>query len=309
MHAARRLRCLIGAIAVAIFATASAAARPVIMPLYAKGAVAPLDVPESRKPVAVAHDTIVFNVSDPMLELFRPAAGHANGTAVIIAPGGGFVGLGYRAGGTDIARALARRGVTAFVLKYRTIQSAADPTQLPSVHLQEMERIMTRAKTGIPVEVPRFAGEAHAVEDGARAIAIVRQRACEWGIDPHRVGMIGFSAGGYLAADLAIGDKSSRPDFVGLIYGGLRTPVPADASPAFIAAAADDEYQPDDAILLYAAWRKAGAPVELHIYEHGGHGFGLRPQGTTSDHWFDDVIRWMASRGFLHRSAGRPDHT
>ncbi len=111
--------------------------------------------------------------------------------------------------------------------------------------------------------------------------------------------MIGFSAGGFLAVDLAIGDKSSRPDFVAVMYGGLRTPVPADAPPAFIAAAADDEYQPHDPILLYNAWRQAGASAELHVYERGGHGFGLKSKGVTSDHWFEELIWWMQSRGFI----------
>jgi acetyl esterase/lipase len=267
-----------------------------VIPLYPKGT---LGVPEIREVRADAGGLMIRNVSEPTLELFRPAPGSANGTAVIIAPGGGFVGLGYDAGGTAVARALALRGVTAFVLKYRTILSGADPMKLPDVHMAEMDGIMARAKSGIPVEVPPFAGEPHAVEDGARAMTIVRQRAAEWGIDPKRVGFIGFSAGAYLAADLADGDKASRPDFVALLYGGLRTPVPADASPAFIAAAANDEFQPNDAVLLYSAWRKAGATAELHIYERGGHGFDLTPKGTTSDRWFEELTWWMQSRGLM----------
>lgn len=137
------------------------------------------------------------------------------------------------------------------------------------------------------------------MEDGVRALQIVRQRAPEWGIDPRRVDVIGFSAGGFLAVDLAIGDKATRPDFVAVLYGGLRTPVPADAPPIFIAAAADDEYQPNDPILLYTAWREAGAAAELHVYERGGHGFGLKSKGATSDHWFDELVWWMQSRGFV----------
>ena len=286
------------AIGIALIAAPAVARGGAVISLYPKGALAPLGVPEVRKQLNTG-ETMIFNVSEPTLEVFRPAPGRANGAAMIVAPGGGFVGLGYASGGTQIARALARRGVTAFVLKYRTIQSAADPMQLPPAHMKEMELIMARAKSGIPVEVPPFAGEPHAVEDGARAMMILRQRAHQWGIDSKRIGVIGFSAGGYLAADLAIGPRASRPDFVALIYGGLRTPVPADASPAFIAAAADDDYQPHDATLLYAAWRQAGAPAELHIYEHGGHGFGLNPKGTTSDHWFDELIWWMRSRGLM----------
>jgi len=276
-----------------------------IIPLYPKGAVAWLGVPEIREKDK-AGDTMIRNVSEPTLELFRPAPGRATDTAVIVAPGGGFVGLGYSTGGTEVARLLAQRGVTALVLKYRTIRSAADPMQMPEVHMKEMEAIMARAKSGAPIEVPRFAGEQHAVEDGARAMAIVRQHVREWGIDPRKVGFIGFSAGGYLAADLAIGDKASRPDFVGLIYGGLRRPVPAEASPAFIAGAADDEYQPNDPVLLYTAWRRAGAAAELHVYEHGGHGFGMKPKGTTSDHWFDQLVWWMQSRNLMGAARKQP---
>jgi len=266
--------------------------------LYRKGTIESLGVPESRAK-GPAGDALIFNVSDPSLEVFRPAPGRANGTAVIIAPGGGFVALGIDSEGTAVARRLAQIGVTAIVLKYRTIRSTGDPTQLPEVHVHEMETLMSRAKSGIPPEMPPFAGEPHAVEDGARALAIVRERASEWGIDPKRVGIIGFSAGAYLAADLAIGDKASKPDFVGLIYGGLRTPVPTDASPAFIAAAADDEFQPADATLLFAAWRAAGVPAELHVYERGGHGFGLAAKGAPSDHWFEELIWWLKARGLL----------
>ena len=289
-------------IAAAIFTTTATAQTAVgtrqIIPLYPPGTVASLGVPETRQKQDTG-DTLIFNVSEPTLELFRPARGRANGTAVIVAPGGGFVGIGYDAGGTAVARRLAQSGTTALVLKYRTIRSAGDAMQLPELHLKEMGMLMARAKSGSPVEMPPFAGEPHAVEDGARAMAIVRQRAREWGVDPNRVGFVGFSAGAYLAVDLAIGDKASRPDFVGLLYGGLRTPVPADASPAFIAAAADDEYQPSDAALLYAAWRQAGVAAELHIYERGGHGFDLKPRGTTSDHWFEELLWWMQSRGLM----------
>ena len=275
-----------------------------IIPLYPKGKVAPLGVPEFREKQATG-DTIIFNVSEPVLELFRPVAGQANGTAVIVAPGGGFVGLSHTFEGTAVAQALARRGFTAFVLDYRTIRAGDGPMRLPPVHLKEMDLVMARAKTGTPVEMPRFAGEPHAVEDGARAVAIVRQRAAEWRIDPRHVGVLGFSAGAYLAADLAIGDKASRPDFVGLIYGGLRTPVPDNAPPAFIAGAADDEYQPNDPILLYSAWRRAGVAAELHVYEHGGHGFGLKRQGVTSDHWLDEFMWWLKARG-LAMPHGKP---
>lgn len=277
---------------------AAAAPGGTIIPLYPEGSVTSLGVPEVSDKLT-SGGTMIYDVSEPTLELFRPAPGRANGTAVIVAPGGGFVALGHTFGGTDVAQALAKRGVTAFVLKYRTIRSGGGPMRMPDVHMKEMELVMARAKNGTPVEMPPFAGEPHAIEDGARAMAIVRLRASEWGVDPHRIGLIGFSAGAYLAADLAIGDVASRPDFVGLIYGGLRTPVPTGAPPAFIAGAADDEYQPNDPVLLYTAWRQAGSTAELHLYERGGHGFDLHPQGTTSDHWFDEFVWWMQARGLM----------
>lgn len=289
------------AAAAALVATAAAAqsmaAGGTIIPLYAKGSIRSLGVPEIRDR-AEDGETLIYDVSEPTLEMFAPEAGRGNGTAVIVAPGGGFVALGYGFGGTEVARALARQGITAFVLKYRTVRSGDGPMRMPGDHIKEMELVMARAQSGVPVEVPTFAGEPHAVEDGARAVAIVRQHAAEWGLDPHRVGVLGFSAGAYLAADIAIGPEASRPDFVGLIYGGLRTPVPTGAPPAFIAGAADDAYQPNDPILLYTAWRRAGAAAELHVYERGGHGFDLRRQGTTSDHWFDAFLRWLEAYRF-----------
>ena len=290
---------LIAGVFLSPMATAQATAPGgTIIPLYPKGSVASLGVPEVRDKLKNG-ETMIYDVSEPTLELYSPAPGRANGTAVIVAPGGGFVALGYTFGGTDVARALTERGITALVLKYRTIRSGDGPMRMPDVHLKEMELVLARAKGGAPLEMPRFAGEPHAVEDGARAMTIVRQRAAEWGINPHRVGFIGFSAGAYLAADLAIGEVASRPDFLGLIYGGLRTPVPAGAPPAFIAGAADDEYQTNDPVLLYTAWRQAGATAELHLYERGGHGFDLHSQGTTSDHWFDEFAWWMQARGLM----------
>ncbi|MBV6815937.1 alpha/beta hydrolase [Xanthomonas campestris pv. passiflorae] len=180
--------------------------------------------------------------------------------------------------------------------------------RIPDVHMAEMELVMSRAKSGLPLEMPPFAGEPNAIKDGERAMTLVRQRAREWGVDPQRVGVLGFSSGAYLAADLAIWPKATRPDFVGLIYGGLRTPVPSDASPAFIAGAADDEYQPNDPILLYQAWRKAGVAAEVHVYEQGRHGFDLRRQGTTSDEWFSQLISWMRACKLLHKARHASSH-
>ncbi|WP_459041191.1 alpha/beta hydrolase [Stenotrophomonas sp. PSU-St19] len=295
---------LLSAVICAYSATASPAASTggEIIPLYPAGTKQPLGVQELHDTLDTG-ETLIYDVSEPTLEMYSPAPGKQNGTAIIVVPGGGFVALGYVRGGTDIARALTELGITAFVLKHRTVRSGDGPMRIPAAHMKEMEQVMSRAQTGLPVEMPPFAGEPNAVEDGARAMTLVRQRAGEWGVIPGRVGMIGFSSGAYLAADLAIGPKVSRPDFVGLIYGGLRTPVPANASPAFIAGAADDDYQPNDPILLYSAWRRAGVPAELHLYGQGGHGFDLQTKGTTSDLWFGQFIAWMQMRELMPKEA------
>lgn len=275
-----------------------------IIPLYEDDRAVALGAPETRVTVEEMGETLIFNVGNPTLELFRPAPGTANGTTVIVAPGGGFVSIGYEQGGTAIARRLAQHGITALVLKYRTIHSSGDPADIPKIHLDEMNALMARAASGLPADIPAFAGEELAVEDGARAMRIVREHAARWGLDPDRVGVLGLSAGAFIATDLATGEEASRPDFVGILYGGVRATVPADAPPAFIAAAADDELLPIDSVRAFNAWHDAGVPAELHIYENGGHGFDLRPQGVTSDRWFDQFLLWMSTRN-LSQSTGK----
>lgn len=270
-----------------------------VIQLYPEGSVKPLSVPEIREEPNRNSKIQIRNVSIPTLEIFRPTADTANGTAVIVAPGGGFVTLDYDNEGTSVALRLAQQGVTAFVLKYRPIQTPASFEEMMADHMNAMDEMMQRVKTGLPQEVPPFPGEELAMQDAAQAVRLVRGRAAGWGIDPKRVGFVGFSAGAFLAADLAIGEKASRPDFVGLIYGGVRTPVPSDAPPAFIAAAADDPILPNDAIQIYNAWKAAGRDAELHVYERGGHGFGTTGTGAPSDHWLDALNWWMRSRGLL----------
>ncbi|MCA0978839.1 alpha/beta hydrolase [Qipengyuania flava] len=307
-----RIRAVLGrlgmfvAVVAASPAALSAQESGMVIPLYQEGETVRLSAPETQVRVEEMGETLIFNVSNPTLELFRPAQGTANGAAVIVAPGGGFVAIGYEQGGTAIARRLAELGITALVLKYRTIESSGDPQDIPQVHLDEMTALMARAESGRPEAIPTFAGEAAGVEDGARAVRFVRDHAARWGIDPERIGMLGLSAGAFIAADLATGREDSRPDFIGMLYGGLRNPVPADAPPAFIAAAADDELLPNDSLSAFSAWASAGVPAELHIYEKGGHGFDLRPTGAASDAWFDQFIGWMKARDFLEPSHSTP---
>jgi acetyl esterase/lipase len=232
----------------------------------------------------------VRNVMVPMLVPVLPAAAKANGTAVIVAPGGGFLVLSIDNEGFEVARRLAAEGVSAFVLKYRLFPTTVDPVEFAA----ELDRFIA---SHAPVRVNQAS-----LDDGKRAVQLVRQRAASWGIRPDRVGLVGFSAGAIVTLRASIdGDASVRPDFAGIIYGPVTgEKVPAGAPPAFIALAANDELFAHGNYGLIGAWQKAGSKVEFHLYGEGDHGFGMRKQGTTSDLWFDEFLAWMRMRGLLH---------
>jgi acetyl esterase/lipase len=277
-------------------AAAAATERPVI-PLYAEGALPTSTTPEGV--VEVEGERWVHNVSDPTLTVYLPPRGNRTGAAVIVAPGGAFQMLSWDNEGVRVAQRLAKSGVAAFVLKYRLAPSPADASGFKSFLEQLLARLEATSPTPEVVTGP-FPTEALASEDAAAAVALVRHRAGEWGIEPNRIGFVGFSAGAITAANVAIGPRSGRPDFVGIIYGRLRGKVPADAPPAFIATATDDPLVPATlAIATYSAWRAAGRPAELHLYEAGSHGFGMKLKGTTSDHWAEEFLWWMRARGAL----------
>jgi acetyl esterase/lipase len=135
-----------------------------------------------------------------------------------------------------------------------------------------------------------------AVADGLRALQVVRQRSAEWGIHTDRIGIMGFSAGGYVAACAALNyDATNRPDFAVVIYGALvkDIQVPSDVPPLFMALTSSDEVAVTPSLDLYSAWRQAGRPVELHIYAHGDHGFGMNRQDLPSDGWIDRFWEWL----------------
>ena len=266
-------------------APALAADLPAI-PLYATGTL----------PAGTAHEGmdngLLHNVSTPSLTPVLPAPGKANGQAVIVAPGGGFLVLSWDNEGMAVARRLADAGVTAFVLKYRLGPRPEEPAPFMKYFGGEMGKLAAAAGRGEGLSAP-FPTEGLAAADAAAAVKLVRARAREWKVDPHRVGFVGFSAGAITAATISTGEAAGRPDFVGIIYGALRYPVPKDAPPAFIATAADDGLVKTYAAPMFQAWKAAGRPVELHIFERGGHGFGMKPQGSTSDHWFDEFLWWI----------------
>jgi acetyl esterase/lipase len=182
--------------------------------------------------------------------------------------------------GWDVAKALASRGVAAFVLKYRLNQTPAD---MPGFERSMREMFSGTAKPPKPNPDDPAAGLAPQVEDARAAFALIRQRSAQWKVDPQRIGMVGFSAGAMLTLATTLGTKEAKPAFIGIIYGPMTSfTVPGNSG-----------------IGLIEAWRAAKRPVEFHLFEQGGHGFGMYPKETTSTGWFDELARWMAMHGWI----------
>lgn len=260
-------------------------------------------------PGSEVPNRMVRNVVIPTVTMFNPAPGNANGTALIVAPGGAFSFLMVDYEGYDMARWLTRQGVTAFVLKYRLAHTPQNDADMPGF-VHNLMNVLPHP--GPTVEAPPVGTAAieqartWAEEDGRQAIRFVRQHAAEWGIAPNRIGIAGFSAGGGVVMGAVMQhDALSRPDFAAPIYAGYRTatPVPQDAPPLFIALADDDNLvAPISGARLYEAWHAAGKPAELHVFAKGGHGFGMRRQNLPSDAWIDLLKTWLANEGYLPSS-------
>ena len=237
------------------------------------------------------------NVTSATLTPFLPDPAKANGTAVVVAPGGGFRTLSMQNEGWDVARALAARGVAAFVLKYRLNQT---PGEMAAFERSMSTPPAAGARGTQPSMAERTAGIAPQIADARAAFALIRRRAGEWRVDPQRIGMVGFSAGAMLTMGTTLAGQDARPAFIGNIYGPLTTvAVPANAPPMFVALAADDPYFATAGFGLIESWQAAKRPVEFHLYEQGGHGFGMYPKTTTSTGWFDAFVRWMDMHGYL----------
>jgi acetyl esterase/lipase len=246
------------------------------------------------------------NVTVATLRPFLPDPAKATGAAVIVAPGGGFRTLSMENEGWQVARALAAKGVAAFVLKYRLNQTPAD---LEEFARPPAPRPAGAPPTGTPAAPPRtVSGDmasriAPQLADANAAFALVRANAAKWHVDPDRIGMIGFSAGAALTMTTGLSSKEAKPAFLGNIYGPLgAVEVPTDAPPLFAAIAADDPLFGFN-VGLIESWRKAKRPVEFHYYEQGGHGFGMYPKETTSTGWFDAFSSWLKMHGYLKRKA------
>jgi acetyl esterase/lipase len=238
-------------------------------------------------------DPFVRNVSQATLTPFLPEPGKANGAAVIVAPGGGFRILSMGNEGWEVARALNEKGIAAFVLKYRLRPTAAEWSEFDKAN---------------PLSAPTPAGAASVVrspvvlplEDATAAFKLVRARAKEWNVDPNRIGMIGFSAGAGTTMAATLQSKENKPAFIAPIYGAqVAVEVPADAPPMFVALAADDPLFGNNEYGLITAWKKAGRPVEFHLYQNGGHGFGLGNPPKSSIGWFPQFMLWLDANGML----------
>ncbi|MCC7463794.1 MAG: alpha/beta hydrolase [Gammaproteobacteria bacterium] len=241
------------------------------------------------------------NVTRPELIPYLPASALANGTAVIVAPGGGFEFLSVQSEGAAVARWLAARGITAFMLKYRLNATPADLATYEA-EMKQRWQAMSQGQRRSVDDVAQSEGARQARADGLVAVRRVRELAGRYGIAPNRIGIIGFSAGGVVALSVATQyDAASRPDFAASIYGALPgdARVPADAPPLFLAVSADDPLLATASQPVFNAWRAQQRPAELHIYEKGGHGYGLNKSGASSDHWIDAFYWWLEAGGFI----------
>jgi len=251
-----------------------------------------VNVPDAGR---VVHT--IRNVTEPSLTIVRPQPGHGTATGVIVLPGGAFGALAWDLEGTEVARWLADRGITAFVLKYRVHDQ--DPSTIPRIgQILANPSAEVRFDEFMRLLEPR---RQIAVNDAMQAVRLVRSNAEKYGVSATRIGMMGFSAGAITTMGAVLeGNAAARPDFAAPIYGAMPsagTP-PKDGPPVFIAAAADDHtVAASRSIAIFQAWQGAGIPAELHVYETGGHGFGLGKPGTASATWTEAFEAWLAARG------------
>jgi acetyl esterase/lipase len=274
-----------GALAVTLFMAESSGAQTVnIWPGAAPGSET-----WTQKETTVENTpvgSVVFNVVTPTLTAYLPEKAKATGTSVIIAPGGAFVALAIDLEGRDVARWLQERGIAAFVLKYR---------------------IMEKRGEGIPKGMDMDAAAKYGIADAVQALKVVRQRADQWGVSPERLGFMGFSAGAMVASGTLLqADAAARPSFAGILYGapfGAMPAIPKELPPIFLAWAQDDNLTLGPVVKFHDALMAAGHKPEVHVYSAGGHRFGMKKHGTTSDHWIDAFYYWLEAEGLTKPAA------
>jgi len=240
------------------------------------------------------NDPLLFNVSEASLTFYPADPAVSKGASVIICPGGAFFYLHVKTEGSDVAKWLNKKGVSAFVLKYRLIH--CETSHPVSERYEKMKDSSNTRKLFAPL-IPL------AIADGKQAISFVRVHAKDFGIAPDKLGVMGFSAGGVLCVASAFDSSlEGRPNFIAPIYAfvppTLQVTVVKSTAPMFIAAASDDEaHLVPTSINLYNKWLAAGVPAELHIYSKGGHGFGMNKNNLPSDKWIDRFGDWLKLQG------------
>ncbi len=241
---------------------------------------------------------VVYNVTQPSMLLFEADKAKANGTVIVIAPGGGFQSLSINREGIDMAKKLAENGITAVVLKYRLLETKSnDPAK----------EMMDNLKNRVDFDTRTAPIKAMAGDDIRTAISYIRNHAGELKINPEKLGVIGFSAGASVILETVFHSKdaSTIPNFAASIYGGpsreiLETAIPKSPLPLFICAASDDQLKlAPKSVQLYSKWQEAGQPAELHLYEKGGHGFGMGKQNLPVDQWSEVYLDWLRFHQFL----------
>ena len=260
-------------------------------------------------PFGKANTKAVRNVVEPTITAYLPSPDTATGTGVIVAPGGAFRMLVYEGEGSLIAEWLQRHGVAAFVLKYRIADSGTEEEYAKQRAAQAAAKAAPPAAAA-PGAVNRGGTQgnnasaqnqirAMGAADGLRAIEVVRQHAAEWHVDPAKVGIMGFSAGGYVAVQAGIDHTAAnRPAFVAAIYACCESAtdfkIPEDAPPFFFLHASNDPVSASSPS-LFLAFKAANKSAELHTYAAGGHGFATSKQGLPSDTWIERYADWMRS--------------
>ena len=245
------------------------------------------------------QNQVVTNVSVPTMEIFKPEK--PNGTSVIIAPGGGLYALSIKSEGTDVAKWLNEKGITAFVLKYRLVPTGEDGVaEISEEGSTNPQRIMERVKPVLPLSIA----------DGLSAVSYVRSNAEGLGLNPDKIGFMGFSAGGAVTMGVTFNcTKENRPNFIVPVYPWMtvipKYQVPEDAPPMLIICATDDPLGlAKDSANLYMAWLNENHSVGLHMYAKGGHGFGMKKQGLASDNWIAQFHSWALSQGLTFPVGG-----
>jgi acetyl esterase/lipase len=256
-----------------------------------------------RKQVEVTEQTrLVTNVTKPTVTIYRPIKANNNGAAVLICPGGGYWDLYWQLEGEEVAAWLNSLGMTGIILKYRVPRRPDEPK-------------------GEPARRP--------LQDAQRAVSLIRSKAGEWGIDPKRIGIVGFSAGGHLAFATAtrfqkrtytsvdaIDTVGCRPDFAIVVYPGYLKAknkeelapglsIPRSTPPIFLAhGGADIISPPEHSVVAYLALKRAGVPAELHIYASAAHDFGVRASSHPCSTWTRSCAEWLRHQGLLKANTG-----